>query len=150
MKTILLSQEKITLVDDEDYEWLNQWKWFYHNYGYAVRIDKHTHRLVLMHREIIKTPKNMKTDHHDGNGLNNQKINLRICTNSENMCNRGKTKYNLSGFKGVTKQGTRWRAAIEINQKTKKLGCFSTPEDAAHAYDKAAQELHGEFAKTNF
>lgn len=73
------------MVDDEDFEYLNQWKWTAHRIGndwYATRGEKK--KIIYMHREILRTPKGMLTDHIDMDGLNNQKKNLRICTHQQN------------------------------------------------------------------
>jgi len=105
-----------------------------------------------MHRVILDAPMNMLVDHINGNGLDNRRENLRICTNTENLRNRGKDRDNTSGYKGVViKKGEKkFRAQIRVNQKTIHLGSFSTPEEAARAYDDAAREYFGEFAWTNF
>jgi hypothetical protein len=88
-------------------------------------------------------------DHIDGNPLNNRRSNLRISTKSENARNRGKTKRNTSGHKGVywNHQRSNWRAAIVVNYHKISLGSFSDVEEAAQAYRAAAIKYHGEFAK---
>jgi murein L,D-transpeptidase YafK len=145
MKTILLSKNKVALVDDEDFEYLNQWKWSYIN-GYAAR--RPGGRWVRMHRLLMNTPANMETDHVNGNTLDNQKINLRICTSRQNKANQHKRSDNTSGYKGVNwhKENRCWVAHIH----SKHLGVFKNIEDAARAYDAAAKEVYGEFAKPNF
>lgn len=156
-KEIPLTQGKVALVDAEDYDWLNQWKWYASKQKngsfYAMRRIKENGKRfpVLMHRIIIKTPKNMETDHINRNGLDNRKYNLRICTNSQNQMNRGKPKNNKSGYKGVywNKKDKRWRAEIMVNQHLNFLGNFSMKEDAALAYNKAAIKHYGEFAYQN-
>ena len=97
----------------------------------------------LLHRVIMGEPEGMLIDHIDGNRLNNSRSNLRVCTNQQNGCNRGKTVKNTSGFKGVCwhKRDEKWRATIN----NKHIGCFKTAEKAYEAYCEAAQELHGEF-----
>jgi hypothetical protein len=94
----------------------------------------------------------MVTDHINHNKLDNRKSNLRVCTDLQNARNSTYRPNNTSGFKGVSlrkKYGT-WSADIKINYFHKFLGYFSSPEEAAHAYDNAAKEIYGEFAKTNF
>lgn len=156
MKKIKLTQGKFTLVDDEDFEELNKWNWSVNRIGkswYAVgSVWNGTKKLpTLMHRFILQAPKNFLVDHIDGNGLNNQKSNLRLCTHSNNMQNSKKPENNTSGYKGVTWHKGRklWQAQIMVNGKSIYLGRFVNKEDAAHAYDTAAVKYHGEFAKTN-
>ena len=87
MKEIKLTQDKVALVDDEDYKWLNEFKW-YCAAGYAARnspkINGKQSINIFMHREINNTPKGMDTDHISHNRLDNRKVNLRTCTCSEN------------------------------------------------------------------
>ena len=155
MKEIKLTQNKVVMVDDEDFEWLNQWKWHVQkdkNRWYAVRNDKMAN--VRMHRLILdlKSFKYDKRiiDHKDNNGLNNQRHNLRICNNSQNQMNRNLTS--SSGYKGVSwhKLNNKWTAQVRFNKKNYHLGYFNDKREAALAYDKKATELFGEFAKTNF
>lgn len=155
-KEISLTQGKVAFVDAEDYAYLNQFKWcaVYNGYNwYAVRnIPKNGKQtLVLMHREIMKPPKGMDTDHINGNGLDNRRCNLRVCNKSQNMMNRGKTKENTSGYKGVAwdKRAKKWKAHIRINSKLIYLGLFITKEEAALVYNKASKEYFGEYAKLN-
>ena len=105
-----------------------------------------------LHRLIMNTPKGMQTDHINGDTLDNRKQNLRICTAAENQRNRGPTKNNKSGFKGVGwhTRNKKWYARIMHNNKRTYLGSFKDKEEAARAYDRKAIELHGEFAKLNF
>jgi hypothetical protein len=158
MKEIKLTQGKVALVDDADFEWLNQWKWFafFNGYGqyYAARNEKTFlgRRLIFMHRVIMNTPRGMDVDHINMDGLNDTHANLRNCTHSQNIQNGKKRSNNSSGYKGVSwhKHHKKWYAKININGKHTPLGYFSNPEDAAHAYDEAAKKYHGEFARTNF
>jgi len=158
MKQISLTQGKMALVDDEDYEYLNQWKWYAHcrknsNIFYACRWDKsrkeHPRKIIRMHRFILQPTKNLQVDHIDGNGLNNQRSNLRLCTGQQNSQNCRLARHNTSGYKGVTFDRTGYRARITFNRKQILLGYFSTPEEAAQAYNKAAIKYFGRFAKLN-
>lgn len=155
-KEIQLTKDKVALVDDEDYEFLCQWKWrasYEDGRFYAVRMEGFPHRiLVRMHRQIMNAPENVEVDHIDTNGLNNTRDNLRLCTRGENACNRNMQKNNKSGYKGVFKvQKTgKYRASIRYNRKTIYLGTFPNPEQAAQAYDEAAKKYFGVFARPNF
>jgi hypothetical protein len=155
MKEIPLTHGKVAIVDDEDYELLNQWKWHYGGGGgYAVRHNYKSSKQtrLFMHRVIMNTPEGMQTDHINGDRLDNRRENLRICTNAENMRNSKKHKNNTSGFKGVSrcKDCNRWRAYINCDNDRHNLGLFLNPVDAAYAYDTKAIELFGEFANINF
>jgi hypothetical protein len=158
MKFIPLTQGKYTKVDDEDYDWLMQWKWFFLNGAYAARHTKGSRntkrKFVFMHREICHTPAEMETDHIDGDGLNNQRGNLRHCTSQQNNRNRGIRENHISGFKGVSwrSDAKKWRAYINLNmnENTTFLGLYSNPEEAARAYDVSARKAFGEFAHLNF
>jgi hypothetical protein len=148
MKNIPLTQRKFAIVDDEDYEWLVQWKWLYTSGGYAARRTKK----IYMHREIMHTPSGMYTDHINGNKLDNRKCNLRICTNTENTRNQKMHKNNNSGYKGISwsQRNKKWGVSVWEENKHNWLGYFSSPVEAAKVYDKKAAELFGEFAKLNF
>lgn len=91
-------------------------------------------------------------DHIDGNKANNRISNLRVCTHNQNQHNQGIRKTNKSGYKGVSwmKSVQKWHAQICANSKVTHLGFYSTPEEAAKVYDRAALDIHGEFAWTNF
>lgn len=158
-KQIHLTQGKVALVDDDMYEFLNQWKWYADkssNGRYYARRDDYSSGKrfrVYMHRLIMKATKEMQVDHRNNiETLNNTRENLRICTPSQNRCNTGLTEKNKSGFKGVhwEEATQKYRAAISFNNVDFKLGRFADPVQAAQAYDAKARELHGEFARTNF
>ena len=152
MKQILLTQGKVAIVDDIDFDHLNQWRWYYGSKGYAVRgIWKNSSmQTVFMHRDIVNATAKTEVDHHDTNRLNNRRANLRLATTAQNQCNRGKNSNNTSGCKGVywNKQIKRWVARIKVGYKSHYLGCFRVLEDAANKYADAAQKLHGNFART--
>jgi len=161
MKQIALTQGQVALVDDEDFERLNQYKWCAHfqpnraNGGSfnAVRNGKVDGKFftVLMHREIVNAPNNKQVDHKDRDSLNNQKSNLRLADHSQNGMNRGLHKNNSSGYKGVyfRKDRDRFMARIKKNGRVISLGCYQTAAEAAHKYNEAAVELFGEFAVAN-
>ncbi len=157
MKEIKLTQGKVALVDDEDYEYLDQFKWQaskgLHTY-YARRNGRlyNGKRITIrMHQEIMHFPDNMLIDHIDHNGLNNQKHNLRVCTILQNQMNATGREDSNSIYKGVCwhKRIQKWRAQIHLNRRQKFLGYYKNEEDAAMAYNKKAKELFGEFAKLN-
>ena len=100
-KRILLTKNKVAIVDDEDYEWLNQWKWKYHKDNYGYRTVKYN-KSIFMHRIINKTPDGLFTDHINREGLDNRKCNLRTVTRNQNIFNSKPRKNNTSGYKGVT------------------------------------------------
>jgi len=147
MKKIPITQGKFALVDDEDFDNLNQWQWHFTT-GYAARRAWPSNKIVLMHRELMQTPKGKDTDHINRNGLDNRKCNLRICTRSENNLNKDKQKSNTSGYKGVYWRGDQklWLARVGLVY----AGKHKNKIDAAKAYDSKAKELFGEFAKLNF
>ena len=152
-KQIPLSQRKVALVDDEDYEWLRQRKWHCRN-GYATHSEwdgsSGKARVVRMHREIMQPPEGMEVDHINHDKLDNRRENLRICTHAENQHNSRMQRNNTSGFRGVCHFRNRWTARIKMGGIQRNLGYYGTPEAAARAYDEAAKELHGEFAALNF
>jgi len=159
MKEIKLTRGRVALVDDEDYEYLNQWKWkvtIGSNTEYAIRVKsiyvdgKRVRKLVIMHRLILNAPSNMQVDHVNHNGLDNRRCNIRLATMSQNNSNR--KAYGVSKFLGVYFYKPRqvWRARLKINGKLIELGHFKIEEDAAKSYDVAAKKYHGEFANLNF
>ena len=157
MKRIPLTQGKYAIVDNENYEWLNQWKWCAHKNGnnyYAVRSSsrKTGKKSIKMHRLILGLQPNdgKITDHHNTNALDNRRLNLRICTSSDNARNQKPRKGKR--YKGIYfhKYIKKWVARIFYQQYRLWLGSFDSKIKAAKAYDKAAKKLYGEFAKTNF
>lgn len=104
---------------------------------------------IRMHRLIANAPPGFHVDHIDGDGLNNVRSNLRVATPSQNQMNRGASKNNRSGYKGVSwnSRSRKWSADISARGEFHRLGMFSSPKDAYAAYCQAARELHGEFAR---
>jgi hypothetical protein len=150
-KSIPLSQGKFAIIDDDDFEYINKWKWQYEkNLGYATGIVEG--KRVRMHCIIVHTPKGMETDHANLDRLDNRKENLRVCSHSENKMNVDKPSNNTSGYKGVDfqKYCKKWRAKIKVRGCFYHLGYFDSPVEAAHAYDEFAKKNCGEFAKLNF
>lgn len=153
-KTIPLSQGKVALVDDEDFEWLSQWKWTYSKHystGYAYRNPSSTGLVtrskVYMHRAILSPPQGREIDHINGDGLDNRRWNLRICTHAQNLWNSRKRKGTISQYKGVRLMKGSGNWVSYIGQKY--LGSFDNEETAASAYNQAARQYRGEFARLN-
>lgn len=159
MKEIPLTQGKVALVDDEDYERVAQIKWHavcQRRVWYAQRnfISAKTGRRTTqrMQRFILGDCTAPHIDHRDQDGLNNQRENLRPCTFAQNFRNRGAQRNNTSGYKGVTWHPTkkRWIAAIQVDSIKRHIGNFHDPAEAARAYDAVAAEHFKEFAVLNF
>lgn len=156
MKQIPLGKSgKFALIDDEDYELISQYKWRSHDsHGRAIYASRTVlvngkEFFISMHRFIMGCVKGdgKIVDHKDGNGLNNQRSNLRICTNAENQ--RNKKPSGRSKYLGVCWHITKWKASININGKQKHIGLYKNEVDAAIAYNKMAEKHHGEFARLN-
>lgn len=149
---IKLTKGEIAFIDEEDYPLVSQYSWYFHSAGYAAHFNSKTKETILMHRLIMNPPKELDVDHIDSNRLNNQKLNLRICTTSQNMAYKKLEKTNKSGYKGVSwsKLSNKWRACIHVNNKFKHLGLFKDKDLAAQAYNAAAQKYFGEFGRLNY
>jgi len=152
MKTIHLSQNKKTKVDDNDYQKLSQFRWYY-NGRYAARSGRKGGKKVnvYMHREILACPKSKVIDHISGDSLDNRKVNLRCCTHAENFRNQGISKHNTSGAKGVVwnKRNKNWNARITVDRKRIHLGCFNDKVTAIKQYNLAAKKYHEQYARIN-
>lgn len=157
MKQIELSQGKIALVDDEDYEFLNQFKWYaffnkYTNSFYAARGNYKTKSTIYMHRLILNlNDRHTMADHIDHDTLNNQRFNLRCANRSQNAANSKSRLNSSSKYLGVCwdKNRNKWKAQI-FKDKQMLIGRFDNEKDAAKAYDVRAKQFHGEFANLNF
>lgn len=169
MKEIKLTKGKVALVDDSDYEWLNKSKWYANegNSTYYARRYCGVGTSIKMHQQIMTPPKGMLVDHRDGDGLNNQRSNLRICTISQNNTNRKPSKNGTSKYLGVSRNIVNnrgfskanncyvsseyiyWKAQIIDNKKVKVLGNFKTELEAAIIYNLTARRYHGEYARPN-
>jgi hypothetical protein len=161
MKKIDISTKKypdsFATVDDRDYELVNELKW-HAEYCNGVIYACHTFwssgkmKKMKMHRFVMDALKIEEIDHRDGDGLNNQRCNLRICSRLDNAKNRKLDKDSMSGYKGVSwnKRLCKWQVSLRSNNIRYHLGLFTCLMKAAKAYDVAAIKHHGEFAKTNF
>lgn len=152
MKLIKLTLGKFAQVDDEDYDYLNQWRWYAKkswNTFYARRqtIIDGKRVTIIMHRLIMNTPSDLQVDHIDHNGLNNQRNNLRNCTNQQNSLNRNLYKES-SKYLGVRycDSGKNQGLFTAHMRPYLHLGFFKTEEEAMIAYNNMAVKLFGQFA----
>ncbi len=146
MKTIPLSQLQVAYVDDDKYEYINQWKWYARwdpgtKSFYAQRsvpIGNGKTKVVMMHRIIMNTPVNLWCDHRDHNTINNLRKNLRNITYRQNHENRkNQSKHGV----GVTRRKSGhyekpFVAYAVVGEKQRHIGCFSTSEEASAAREK--------------
>lgn len=157
MKEIPLTQGKVALVDDEDYQLLSQHKWCAWRCGpryYAVRSGGYGKPRIMMHRQILGLPNGLgkqdHVDHANRRTLDNRRSNLRRCNPSQNSANASKIVGTASRFRGVFRNNRHWwMARIKVNQIPKYLGNFKTEEEAAEEYNRAARHYFGEFAYQN-
>lgn len=159
MKIVPISRGLEVMVDDVDYDAVMQNKWTAcksekDKTWYATRSIKQSGKWkhISMHRFLMGNPKGVKIDHGDGNGLNNQRGNLRKCTHAQNLMNM--RCHNKHGLKGVAfiknlMPHRQWMSKISINGTLKTIGFFPSKIDAAIAYNIVAQKNFGEFAKLN-
>lgn len=140
---IPLTKGKVALIDEEDYQWLNQWKWTFDGY-YAYKKDENG-KTIRMHNLIMNTPKGMDTDHINQNKLDNRKLNLRITTRSQNKMNVGLQSNNKSGIRGTywNKERNKWTVQIGLNGKMLHVGHFSNLSDARVARINAENKYFG-------
>jgi len=136
------------LVDDEDYDRLNKFRWSINTGGYAIR--RLENKYSLMHKEVIDVPFGYDTDHINRNKLDNRRENLRFATRSQNNANQRINSYNTSGYKGVSwnKSLKLWMAYIKVNGK-RYVKYSKNKEEAAKKYNEMAKEYFGEFARLN-
>jgi len=134
----------VAIVDDEDYDWLMQYKWSLSGNGYAQGWNG---KVILMHR-LIMGLNSPEVDHINRNPLDNRRSNLRHCTSGQNKVNTKLRKDNTTGYRGVDfmKNRKKWRARAGMEY----IGMFSTSEEAARAYDKKIEELFGDKTYKNF
>lgn len=153
MKFISLTQGELAVIDNNDFQQVLKINWW------ADRRDKKVYArgymggdLVYLHRFIMGAPAGVQVDHWDGNGLNCQRQNLRLCTNAQNSRAFQHKRGVTSQFRGVSwfKRDSCWRAHLNFNGKQKHLGYFDSEVKAAYAYDKAARQFFGIFSHPNF
>lgn len=154
MHEIILTQDKVALVDDEDYDYLNQWNWYaaksrYVYYAQRMGFINGKHIIVKMHRILTNlTDPKLMVDHINNDGLDNQKANLRITTSGPNQINTNRIRGEVP-YKGVTyrKDVDKFQSRITVNGRTFSLGFYTDPISAAEAYNEAAVKYYGSFAK---
>lgn len=157
---IQLTKGYEAMIDAADLPLVQQNKWFaqeaYYKDGsvravYALRQIRVNGKLtpIRLHRVITDAADGFEVDHINGNGLDNRRANLRVCTKAQNQYNARRRRDNRSGFKGViwSTKRQKWAAQIRFNKKTKMLGFFNCPTAAAIEYAKASAALHGEFGR---
>jgi hypothetical protein len=162
VRIVELTQGYVALVDDADFARVSAHKWCANvdrkrGKVYAYRKTRGPHnkrKSIYLHRDLlgVSDPK-VKVDHDDGNGLNNQRGNIRVCSKGQNNMNQKKRSDGVSSrYKGVCwhKRDKKFYAAIKIDGKSKFLGTFESERDAAKSYDAAAREHFGDFAVCNF
>ncbi len=150
VRRIPLSRGLFATVDVADYEEIRKYKWSVLRMGvkvYAQTVIRGRH--VLMHRFLMRPRRSYQVDHIDGNGLNNCRSNLRVCTPGQNQANRG-PRGGACRFVGVWRRGDRWYADIRHRAKKYHLGSYADEVEAAKARDRKAVELHGVYAYLNF
>jgi len=153
MKEIKLTKGKVALVDDNDYEWINQWKWYANKIGntyYALRTSREDDRRVevCMHRKILglEFGDGLVTDHINRNGLDNQRENLRITNKAGNAHNSKLPISNTSGYKGISwnKRDKYYETYIAINGKRIRLGYYRDIQKAIQARLRAEKKYKKE------
>jgi len=151
MPELVLSSGERVLVDNEDFDFLNRWKWGLTDKGYVNRtIYKNGMWTKLyLHSLLLEPVDGFEVDHRNGDKLDNRKRNLRYATASQNHANSKVYKNSMFGLKGVGLHRGMIRAYIQVDGKAKHLGYFETIEEAALAYNAAAKAAFGEFARLN-
>lgn len=155
MKTIILTHGTIAFVDDEDYVLVSDFSWYEskrRTVSYACAYTGGGRRNAIhsyLHRLVMRAKPGDQVDHINGNGLDCQKSNLRFVTTTQNRRNQQKARSTSSIYKGVRCRKSSWEAFITVNHHYRYLGVFDSEVDAAAAYNGAAIEFFGEFARLN-
>ena len=150
VRRIPLGNGLFAILDDTDYEEISKHKWYVSRHGPTIyAICRKRGGIVYMHRMIMRPRKGYIVDHIDGNGLNNRRCNLRVCTPRQNQANR-RPRGGTSRFVGVRRSRDKWDAGLHWRGKYVYLGLFEDEVEAAKARDRKAYELHGEYAYLNF
>ena len=124
----------VVLLDDEDLELVSKHSWFFTPQGYActkIRREDGSRRTIGMHRLILGDPKTAATDHINRNKLDNRRVNLRACSDSQNNRNRPAVSGKVSAYRGVSFKRGKWQVVIRVNGKLKWFGYHKTELEAA-------------------
>jgi len=152
-KEIIITRGEVTIVDDENFEELSQYKWYLMD-GFVGRTVKENGKrtTIYMHRVVAEAPKGVSVYHLNGNKLDNRRENLWLEKGSARMHKRKKNMAHSSQYRGVywAKEKKIWIAEIKVNKKHLRLGYFEDEKEAAIAYDAAACKYYGPLAQTNF
>jgi AP2-like factor (euAP2 lineage) len=154
MKKIKVRNDIVAKIDDEDYEFLSSFNWVF-SIGYAKRNIRKSENMKktmdYMHRMIMNAKDGEMVDHINGDTLDNRRKNLRIVTPLQNQMNKKPSRFSSSRYKGVCwkKLYQKWESNIRINGRSIFLGRYDCEEDAAKAYNDAASNSFGEFARLN-
>ena len=151
VRVVELTHGQWAIVDESDFAEVSASKWHARELGrisskiYAAR-SAGPGEEQLLHRWIVRAPRGLYVDHWNGDSLDDRRCNLRICTPAQNSFNRAHLR---PGARGVRRCKSGWRATIHLGRKKLALGVFATEAEAAAAYDRAAVEMRGEFARLN-
>ena len=155
MKKIYLVNGGVCLVDNRDFYLVSCFNWHARKRGNNFYAERYSNgRIVYMHRFILGCETGTIVDHKNGNGLDNRRTNIRLCSRTENNRNKRIQHNNKSGFKGVVhvdnpKSHKKWKAIIKVDGRSKSLGYFYNKIDAALCYNLNAQKYFGKFACLN-
>lgn len=153
MVEIKLKNGTCILIDDDDFEKVSKFKWHVSKIKYAhYAVSRINGKTVYLHRLVMDAPKGTYVDHINMNGLDCRKENLRLCTNSQNMHNRGAQKNSKSGVKGVSwsKNKNKWVVHLTVDKKTRHLGFFTNIDAARKRYEEESKRIVGEFFRENY
>lgn len=153
-REIPLTRGMVAIVDEADFPMLSQLTWRALNAGNAFYAATGKKKTCLMHRLLLCPPEGVEVDHVNGNTLDCRRTNIRLASRSGNGANRPKPAGRNGGptsmFKGVSRSRTAWVASICVEKQQIRLGSFQSEVQAALAYDAAAREHFGSFARPNF
>mgnify|MGYP001561025206 CR=1 FL=1 len=164
MRSIPLTKGYEAFIDDADYEAVSRFKWYAHIHRYPDGSVKNVYarrtfymagkrKQILLHRYLLglDDPK-IQADHKNHSGLDNQRDNIRIVTNRQNLWNQRKShSVKSSRYKGVwwVKRNNKWEAAIRVASRLIHIGYFVSEQEAAYAYNAEAIKQFDEYASLN-